>query len=109
MSSFPLDLEAYYEIEYLFKVSPKVFFPQPKVDSAVIRLTRNSISQLDCDEILFTRLVKACFNQRRKTIKNSIQKITTKSLPEIGLLQKRPEQLSVAEFVKLTRIVEKVI
>jgi len=76
-------LQAYYRIEFLFKVTPKVFFPQPKVNSAVIRLTRNSISKLDCDESLFFQIVKACFNQRRKTIKNSIRKITENKLLQV--------------------------
>jgi 16S rRNA (adenine1518-N6/adenine1519-N6)-dimethyltransferase len=100
-------LQAYYNIEYLFRVTPKVFFPQPEVFSAVIRLTRNSISKLECDEVLFFKVVKACFNQRRKTIKNSIRKITDKNLPLIDLISKRPEQLSVEQFVELTRIVQK--
>lgn len=102
-------LQAYYKIEYLFTVTPKVFFPRPRVNSAVIRLTRNGISKLDCDEILFFRLVKACFNQRRKTIKNSIRKITTKNLPQNEIMLKRPEQLNVEEFVKLVQIVQAVI
>ena len=99
-------LQAYYRIEFLFKVTPKVFFPQPKVNSAVIRLTRNSISKLDCDESLFFQIVKACFNQRRKTIKNSIRKITENKLLQSDLLLKRPEQLNVEQFVSLTKIVE---
>ncbi len=100
-------LQAYYKIEYLFKVTPKVFFPPPKVYSAVIRLTRNSVSKLECDEILFFNIVKACFNQRRKTIKNSIRKITTESLPHTDLMIKRPEQLSVEQFVELTQIIQR--
>src|SRR4030042_345638 len=100
-------LQAYYKIEYLFKVTPKVFFPPPKVYSAVLRLTRNSVSKLECDEILFFNLVKACFNQRRKTIKNSIRKITTESLPHTDLMIKRPEQLSVEQFVELTQIIQR--
>jgi 16S rRNA (adenine1518-N6/adenine1519-N6)-dimethyltransferase len=100
-------LQAYYKIEYLFKVTPKVFFPQPKVYSAVIRLTRNSVSELECDESLFFRVVKACFNQRRKTIKNSVRKITVKSLPQIDIMLKRPEQLNVEQFVELTQIIQR--
>jgi 16S rRNA (adenine1518-N6/adenine1519-N6)-dimethyltransferase len=100
-------LQAYYRIEYLFKVTPKVFFPQPKVYSAVIRLTRNSVSRLECDEILFFRIVKACFNQRRKTIKNSIRKISAESLPPNDLMLKRPEQLNVQQFVELTQIIQR--
>lgn len=99
-------LQAYYEIEFLFKVTPKVFFPQPRVNSAVIRLTRNSVSKLDCDENLFFQIVKTCFNQRRKTIKNSIRKITEKIVLQSDLILERPEQLNVNQFVELTRMVE---
>jgi 16S rRNA (adenine1518-N6/adenine1519-N6)-dimethyltransferase len=99
-------LQAFYNIEYLFRVTPEVFFPRPKVYSAVIRLTRNNTNELDCDEKLFFSIVKACFNQRRKTIRNSIKKITDKSLPSSDLLSKRPEQLNVEQFVELTRIVQ---
>ncbi len=97
-------LQAFYDIEYLFTVSEHVFSPPPKVKSAVIRLKRNSTIQLDCDEDLFFRVVKAAFNQRRKTLRNSIRQF----LPEVvsdeleGFLGKRAEQLSVGEFVKLT-------
>jgi 16S rRNA (adenine1518-N6/adenine1519-N6)-dimethyltransferase len=99
-------LQAYYNIEYLFRVTPEVFFPRPKVHSAVIRLTRNKTEKLDCDERLFFNIVKACFNQRRKTIKNSIRKITDKSLPSSDLLLKRPEQLNVEKFVELTKMIQ---
>jgi 16S rRNA (adenine1518-N6/adenine1519-N6)-dimethyltransferase len=99
-------LQAYFRIEYLFKVTPKVFFPQPKVNSAVIRLTRNSISKLDCDENLFFQVVKTCFNQRRKTIKNSIRKITGNKILQSDLILKRPEELSIYQFIELTRIVQ---
>ncbi len=102
-------LQAYYKIEYLFKVSPEVFFPRPKVFSAVIKLTRNEVPKLDCDEKLFFSIVKACFNQRRKTIKNSIKKITVKNLPPSDLFLKRPEQLDVEMFVELTKIIQNVI
>lgn len=102
-------LQAYYQIEYLFTVSPTVFYPQPKVFSAVIRLTRNKVQQLDCNESLFFNVVKACFNQRRKTIRNSIRKITVENLPQSALLLKRPEQLNVDQFVELTQLVEKMI
>jgi 16S rRNA (adenine1518-N6/adenine1519-N6)-dimethyltransferase len=102
-------LQAYYKIEYLFKVSPEVFFPRPNVYSAVIRLTRNDVARLDCDEKLFFNIVKASFNHRRKTIKNSIKKITEKSLPPSDLILKRPEQLDVEKFVELTKIIQNVI
>lgn len=99
-------LQAYFRIEYLFKVTPKVFFPQPNVNSAVIRLTRNGIVKLDCDENLFFRIVKTCFNQRRKTIKNSIRKITGNNILQSDLSMKRPEQLNVNQFVQLTQIIQ---
>ncbi len=102
-------LQAFYHIDYLFRVSPEVFFPRPKVYSAVIRLTRNEVTELDCDEKLFFSIVKACFNQRRKTIRNSIKKITDKLLPASDLLSKRPEQLNVNQFAELTRMVKSVI
>jgi len=98
-------LQAFYDIEYLFTVHEHVFSPPPKVKSAVIRLTRNKVQQLDCDEKLFKQVVKATFNQRRKVIRNSIKAITKeKELPESYLFAKRPEQLSVAEFVTLTQL-----
>ncbi|MDR0295186.1 MAG: 16S rRNA (adenine(1518)-N(6)/adenine(1519)-N(6))-dimethyltransferase RsmA [Prevotellaceae bacterium] len=99
-------LQAYYNIEYLFTVHENVFVPPPKVKSGVIRLIRNEVKSLDCDEVLFRRVVKTTFNQRRKTIRNSLKPlIGDKALPEHPLLAKRPEQLSVAEFVELTRLV----
>lgn len=99
-------LQAWYDIEYLFTVGEGSFVPPPKVKSAVIRLTRNSRQTLDCDEDLFKRVVKATFNQRRKTIRNSLKPIIA-ALPEmpdfIPYLDARPEQLSVGEFVELTQ------
>jgi 16S rRNA (adenine1518-N6/adenine1519-N6)-dimethyltransferase len=95
-------LQAYYKTEYLFTVSEHVFSPPPKVKSAVIRLTRNDVENLECDEKLFFRVVKACFNQRRKTLRNSVRsafELKRDDYPEFGL---RPEQLSVVQFVKLT-------
>lgn len=95
-------LQAYYKTEYLFTVSEHVFSPPPKVKSAVIRITRNDVEKLECDEKLFFRVVKACFNQRRKTLRNSVRaafNLKRDDWPEFGL---RPEQLSVNQFVKLT-------
>lgn len=95
-------LQAYYKAEYLFTVHEDVFSPPPKVKSGVIRLVRNDVTHLDCDEILFHRVVKACFNQRRKTLRNSVKAafdLTREDYPEFGL---RPEQLSVKQFVNLT-------
>jgi len=100
-------LQTYYNIEYLFTVHENVFTPPPKVKSAVIRLTRNERKKLECDEELFTRIVKATFNQRRKQIRNSIKAVI--DIPDsetIPLFQKRPEQLSVEQFIELTKFVE---
>lgn len=95
-------LQAFYKIEYLFTVHEHVFNPPPKVKSAVIRLTRNTTKHLNCDEDLFFRVVKTAFNQRRKTIRNSIKPICGNSEVKSVYLEKRPEQLNVSEFVELT-------
>jgi 16S rRNA (adenine1518-N6/adenine1519-N6)-dimethyltransferase len=100
-------LQAYYDIEYLFTVHENAFTPPPKVKSAVIRLTRNDIKKLDCDEVLFKSVVKTTFNQRRKTIRNSIRSLFNNNEITHPLLDKRPEQLSVAQFIELTKFVEK--
>lgn len=102
-------LQAFYKIEYLFTVSEHVFNPPPKVKSAVIRLTRNTTTNLNCDEELFFKVVKASFNQRRKTIRNSIKVLSGNNAVESAYLDKRPEQLSVAEFVELTRAIDMAI
>ena len=99
-------MQAWYDIEYLITVGEGAFLPPPKVKSAVIRLTRNDRSSLPCDEDLFKRVVKTTFNQRRKTIRNSLKPIlaTLPKLPDfIPYLDARPEQLSVEEFVELTQ------
>lgn len=99
-------LQAWYDIEYLFTVGEGCFVPPPKVKSAVIRLTRNSRPALDCDENLFKQIVKTTFNQRRKTIRNSIKPLlSSRSAGADGLpfLDARPEQLSVEDFITLTR------
>jgi 16S rRNA (adenine1518-N6/adenine1519-N6)-dimethyltransferase len=99
-------LQAYYKTEYLFTVHEHVFSPPPKVKSGVIRLIRNDVKSLDCDEALFLRVVKACFNQRRKTLRNSVKSafdLNREDYPDFGL---RPEQLSVEQFVKLTRWID---
>ncbi|MBQ2133172.1 MAG: 16S rRNA (adenine(1518)-N(6)/adenine(1519)-N(6))-dimethyltransferase RsmA [Bacteroidales bacterium] len=108
-------LQAWYNIEYLFTVPEHVFVPPPKVKSGVIRLTRNSRTSLGCDEVLFKKVVKTCFNQRRKTIRNSIKPIlaetgknfTPENTPEqlSRLFELRPEQLSVEQFVELTLLI----
>lgn len=97
-------LQAYYDIEYLFTVPPGVFTPPPKVDSGVIRLVRNNVTHLGCDEKLFKTVVKLGFNQRRKMLRNGISSLIKGQ--DHPLLTKRPEQLSVAEFVELTKWIE---
>ncbi|MFA9389493.1 MAG: 16S rRNA (adenine(1518)-N(6)/adenine(1519)-N(6))-dimethyltransferase RsmA [Prolixibacteraceae bacterium] len=98
-------LQAYYKIEYLFTVDENVFSPPPKVKSAVIRLTRNDVSELGCDEKLFKQLVKTCFNNRRKMIRNTIKPFLKDDGFSHDFLTQRPEQLSVADFVELTNAV----
>lgn len=99
-------LQAYYDIEYLFTVHENVFIPPPKVKSAVIRLKRNQRERLDCDEALFVRIIKAAFNQRRKTMRNSLKMfLTDETLKNDAFFNKRPEQLSVSEFEHLTRLI----
>lgn len=96
-------LQAYYKIEYLFTVKAGVFNPPPKVLSAVIRLTRNQVGQLDCDEKLFWQVVKAGFNQRRKTLRNALSSLINKEkLANEPMLDLRAERLSVQDFVNLT-------
>ncbi len=99
-------LQAWYDIEYLFTVDENVFNPPPKVKSAVVRLRRNERTSLGCDEELFKRIVKASFNQRRKQLRNSLHEFLDKpgSKEELTeVLSKRPEQLSVDEFINLTK------
>ena len=97
-------IQAWYRVEYLFTVHEHVFNPPPKVKSAVIRMTRNETTSLGCDERLFKQIVKTTFNQRRKTLRNSIKPILGKDHPLCAdeLFNKRPEQLSVADFIGLT-------
>ena len=100
-------LQAFYDIEYLFTVNENVFNPPPRVKSAVIRLTRNNVQQLNCNEKLFKQIVKAGFNQRRKTLRNSIKAFKLKpEFIEHKYLTQRAEELSVADFVALTNMVE---
>jgi len=102
-------IQPWYDVEYLFTVSEKVFDPPPKVKSAVIRMTRNDRKSLDCDEALYKRVVKTSFNQRRKTLRNSMRPLLGNDFPDyaLPLFGKRPEQLSVEQFVELTIIVER--
>lgn len=103
-------LQAWYDCEYLFTVDENVFNPPPKVKSAVIRMTRNKVQTLGCDEHLFRRVVKTTFNQRRKMLRVSLRQVFADSMPDASffeqeMMTKRPEQLSVADFVALTNIV----
>lgn len=104
-------IQAWYHVEYLFTVSETVFNPPPKVKSAVIRMTRNKTQELGCDEKLFKQVVKTTFNQRRKTLRNSIKPILGKDceLCAQPIFNKRPEQLSVQEFIELTNQVEQAL
>lgn len=99
-------LQAYYDIDYLFTVGPKVFNPPPKVNSAVIHLKRNQREKLDCNEDLFFRVVKLGFNQRRKTLRNSLKSILLNLPTDDDIFSKRPEQLSVEDFIYLTNLIE---
>jgi 16S rRNA (adenine1518-N6/adenine1519-N6)-dimethyltransferase len=106
-------IQAWYDVEYLFTVEPSVFNPPPKVQSAVIRMTRNKVQHLGCNEELFKRVVKTTFNQRRKMLRVSLRQLLP---PESSLfsqhaemLTRRPEQLSISEFVELTNMVEKAL
>ncbi len=102
-------LQAFYKIEYLFTVHEHVFDPPPKVKSGVIRLVRNQVVNLPCDEKLFVQVVKTGFNQRRKTLSNSLKPILKDKKPLHPIYQKRPEQLSVEEFVFITNDVEQIL
>lgn len=99
-------LQAYYNIEYLFTVDEDQFTPPPKVKGGVIRLTRNQTKHLNCDEKLFKGIVKMAFNQRRKTMRNSLRTmITSDKLKANPIFDKRPEQLGVAEFEMVVRMI----
>ena len=106
-------IQAWYNVEYLFTVEPSVFNPPPKVQSAVIRMTRNEVTDLGCDEQLFKRIVKATFNQRRKMLRVSLRQIFDAAHPappsffDDEMMTRRPEQLSIPEFVELTNKVSK--
>ena len=118
-------IQAWYDVEYLFTVEPSVFNPPPKVQSAVIRMTRNDVDSLGCNEQLFRRIVKTVFNQRRKMLRVSLRQLlsadaitalqqsleTTAALPTgeklgVGFLTLRPEQLTIPQFVALTNLLE---
>ena len=103
-------IQAWYNVEYLFTVEPSVFNPPPKVQSAVICMKRNEVQQLGCNEELFKRVVKTTFNQRRKMLRVSLRQMLPADSPlftaQADLLTRRPEQLSIPEFVELTNFVE---
>ena len=104
-------IQAWYDVEYLFTVDENVFNPPPKVKSAVIRMTRNEVTDIGCDEKLFKRVVKTVFNQRRKMLRVSLRQIFNMGKPADGfyeqdIMTKRPEQLSIPQFVELTNMVE---
>lgn len=101
-------LQAWYDIEYLETVPEHVFAPPPKVKSAVVRMKRNTRTSLGCDEQLFKSVVKAAFNQRRKQMRNSLQQLAGKNNPilEENIFTRRPEQLSVEEFIHLTNLLQ---
>lgn len=105
--------QAWYDVDYLFTVDETVFNPPPKVKSAVIRMTRNSVEHLGCDEQLFKRVVKTVFNQRRKMLRVSLRQLLPNlsaidsPLTQHEMMTKRPEQLTIPQFVELTNLVEK--
>ena len=101
-------IQVFYDVEYCFTVNENVFTPPPKVKSGVIRLIRNDRATLGCDEQIFKRLVKAGFNQRRKTLKNALKSFSLeKELETTNLLQKRAEELSVEDFIIITLACQK--
>jgi len=101
-------LQSFFDIEYLFTVDEGVFTPPPKVKSAVVRLVRNEVDQLPCDEDLFLRVVKTAFNQRRKMLRNSLSKLAfdLPALTHLPVFNRRPEQMSVTEFQELTKMIQ---
>ena len=112
-------IQAWYNVEYLFTVEPSVFNPPPKVQSAVIRMTRNNVTDLGCDEQLFKRVVKTVFNQRRKMLRVSLRQLikvddgvqseAKEKLFQHAFMTLRPEQLTIAQFVELTNLVEEAL
>jgi len=103
-------IQAWYEVEYLFTVDEHVFNPPPKVKSAVIRMTRNDVMDLGCDERLFRRVVKTVFGQRRKLLRVSLRQLFSEAQPQAGfyeqdIMTRRPEQLTIQEFIALTNLV----
>jgi 16S rRNA (adenine1518-N6/adenine1519-N6)-dimethyltransferase len=99
-------MQAYYDIEYLFTVDEDVFDPPPKVKSGVIRCVRNTRKKLPCDEKLFKTVVKTAFNQRRKTMRNSLKSLLGTTVLSEKFSGERPEQCSVEDFIELTNLIE---
>lgn len=99
-------LQAYYHIDYLFTVDEHVFNPPPKVKSGVIRLVRNERQNLPCDEVLFKKIIKLSFNQRRKMLRNSLSSVLNENV-DTWFLDKRPETLSSEDFIRLTQMLSK--
>lgn len=100
-------LQAFYDVDYLFTVEPGSFSPPPKVRSAVIRVRRNKVEKLDCDERLFKHIIKASFNQRRKMLRNSLKQfVRDENLLVHRFFTLRPERLSVSDFIELTRLIQ---
>jgi 16S rRNA (adenine1518-N6/adenine1519-N6)-dimethyltransferase len=100
-------LQAFYKVEYLFTVAPGVFTPPPKVQSAVLRLQRNDVEQLPCNEKMFFAVVKQAFGTRRKTLRNALKSLNLpESMQQWPLLDKRAEQLSVEDFIRITQALE---
>lgn len=100
-------LQAWYDVEYLFTVNENVFNPPPKVKSGVIKMVRNRVTDLGCDERLFKTVVKTSFGQRRKTLRNSLRGLfpAGSTMPDTPLMAMRPEQLTVAQFIELTQLI----
>lgn len=98
-------VQVWYDVEYLFTIEPEVFDPPPKVQSAVIRMTRNRRTELGCNETLFKTVVKTAFNQRRKTLRNSLKSLRgeNNAISALPVFDRRPEQLSIEEFIGLTK------
>ena len=99
-------IQAFYNTEYLITVDEEVFNPPPKVKSGVIKITRNDTVKLDCDEKLFFQVVKAIFNQRRKMARNSLKSLLGDKKIDHVLLTKRPEELSIENFIEITKMIE---
>ncbi len=100
-------LQAWYHIEYCFTVHEHVFYPQPKVKSSVIRLKRNELNTLGCDESMFRNIVKKAFNQRRKTLRNGLRELLDEQIIGDEIFNKRAEQLDVASFIHVTNMITK--